>query len=81
MPKGFAFLRRVLVIERWDPALVERAIGELCSRNRGPGLARDRREASRRGALTLLERPGGGQASAREVCHAGDRAVRVGSRQ
>lgn len=35
MPKGFAFLRHHLVVERWDDDLVQRAIQDLCLRNEG----------------------------------------------
>lgn len=35
MPKGFAFLRHHLVVERWDEELVRRAIQDLCLRNEG----------------------------------------------
>ena len=35
MRKGYAFLRHILVIERWNPELVERAIGDLCRRVEG----------------------------------------------
>jgi hypothetical protein len=34
-PKGFAFLRHHLVVDRWDEALVERAVRDLCLRNEG----------------------------------------------
>ena len=32
LPKGFAFQRHKLLLERWDPELVERAIRDLCLR-------------------------------------------------
>jgi hypothetical protein len=35
LPKGFAFQRDTLLVERWDPDLVERAIGDLCRRTEG----------------------------------------------
>lgn len=35
MPKGFAFLRHHLLVERWDAGLVERAIRDLCLRTEG----------------------------------------------
>jgi hypothetical protein len=35
LPKGFAFQRHTLVIERWDPALIKRAIGDLSLRTEG----------------------------------------------
>lgn len=35
LPKGFAFLRHTLVVERWDAGLVERAISDLCRRTEG----------------------------------------------
>lgn len=35
MPKGSAFLRHHLLVERWDAALVERAIRDLCLRTEG----------------------------------------------
>src|SRR4051812_27613286 len=35
MPKGFAFLRHHLAVERWDESLVERAVRDLCLRNEG----------------------------------------------
>jgi hypothetical protein len=34
-PKGYAFLRHHLVVERWDEELVRRAISDLCLRNEG----------------------------------------------
>lgn len=33
--KGFEFLRSILVLDRWDAALVERAIGDLCRHTSG----------------------------------------------
>ena len=33
--KGFAFERGTLILERWDPDLAERAIGDLCRRTEG----------------------------------------------
>ena len=30
LPKGFAFVRHTLLVERWDPELVEKAIRGLC---------------------------------------------------
>ncbi len=35
LPKGFEFHRHTLLLERWDPKLVERAIGDLCRRTEG----------------------------------------------
>ncbi len=35
LQKGFAFQRHTLLLERWDPELVERAIGDLCRRTEG----------------------------------------------
>jgi hypothetical protein len=35
LPKGFAFQRHTLLLERWDPAMVERAIGDLCRNTSG----------------------------------------------
>lgn len=35
LPKGFAFQRHTLLLERWDPGLVERAITDLCRRTEG----------------------------------------------
>jgi hypothetical protein len=35
LPKGFAFQRHLLVLERWDAQLVERAIVDLCRRTVG----------------------------------------------
>jgi hypothetical protein len=35
LPKGFAFQRHTLLLDRWDPELVERAIGDLCRRTEG----------------------------------------------
>ena len=35
LPKGFAFLRHTLVVERWDPDIVERAMRDLCLRTEG----------------------------------------------
>jgi hypothetical protein len=35
LPKGFAFLRHYLVVEQWDKALIERAIGDLCAHTEG----------------------------------------------
>lgn len=35
MDKGYAFLRHTLVVERWNPELVEQAIGGLCQRVEG----------------------------------------------
>ena len=35
LPKGFAFQRYTLLIERWDADLVERAIEDLCRRTEG----------------------------------------------
>ncbi len=33
--KGFAFCRHTLLLERWDPELVDRAIRDLCRRTEG----------------------------------------------
>jgi Immunity protein 8 len=35
LPKGFAFQRHSLVVEAWDPRLVERALSDLCLRTEG----------------------------------------------
>jgi len=35
LPKGFAFQRHTLVLDKWDPSLIERAIGDLCLRTEG----------------------------------------------
>lgn len=35
LPKGFAFQRHTLVVERWNLDLVERAIADLCRRAEG----------------------------------------------
>jgi hypothetical protein len=35
LPKGFAFQRAALLLERWDPTLIERAIGDLCRTTEG----------------------------------------------
>jgi hypothetical protein len=35
LPKGSAFQRHTPLLERWDPALVERAISDLCRRTEG----------------------------------------------
>jgi hypothetical protein len=35
LQKGFGFQRDTLLLERWDPPLVERAIGDLCRRTEG----------------------------------------------
>jgi hypothetical protein len=35
LPKGFAFQRHTLLLERWDPDLVERAVADLCRRTSG----------------------------------------------
>ena len=35
LQKGFAFQRHTLLLERWDPDLVERAIGDLCAHTEG----------------------------------------------
>jgi hypothetical protein len=35
LPKGFAFQRHALLVERWEPGLVERAIADLCRRTEG----------------------------------------------
>ena len=35
LPKGYWFVRHVLLIERWDPALVEAAIRGLCETTYG----------------------------------------------
>jgi hypothetical protein len=32
LPKGYSFVRHLLVIERWEPALIEAAIRDLCER-------------------------------------------------
>jgi Immunity protein 8 len=34
-PKGYAFLRHHLVVERWDEELGKRAFSDLCLRNEG----------------------------------------------
>lgn len=39
LPKGFAFQRHTLLLQRWDPQLVERAIRDLCLRTEGEGWA------------------------------------------
>jgi hypothetical protein len=35
LPKGFAFQRHTLLVERWNPEVVERAIADLCRRTEG----------------------------------------------
>jgi hypothetical protein len=35
LPKGFAFQRHTLLVDRWNPDLVERAIHDLCLRTEG----------------------------------------------
>jgi hypothetical protein len=35
LPKGYTFQRHTLLIEHWDPALIERAIADLCQRTSG----------------------------------------------
>lgn len=30
LQKGFAFVRHTLVLDQWDPALIQRAIADLC---------------------------------------------------
>jgi hypothetical protein len=35
LEKGFGFQRDTLLLDRWDPQLVERAIGDLCRRTEG----------------------------------------------
>jgi hypothetical protein len=37
LPKGFAFQRHTLLLEQWDPDVVEPAIGDLCRRTTGEG--------------------------------------------
>jgi hypothetical protein len=35
LQKGFGFQRDTLLLERWDPQLIQRAIGDLCRRTEG----------------------------------------------
>jgi hypothetical protein len=35
LPKGFAFQRHTLLLDRWDPDLAERAITDLCRHTHG----------------------------------------------
>lgn len=35
LEKGFGFQRDTLLLQEWDPALVKRAIGDLCRRTEG----------------------------------------------
>lgn len=49
LPKGFAFQRHTLLLERWDPQLVERAIRDLCLRTEGEGWAQIAGKLSRYG--------------------------------
>jgi Immunity protein 8 len=35
LPKGFAFQRHTLLVDSWDPDVVERAISDLCRRTEG----------------------------------------------
>lgn len=50
LPKGFAFQRHRLVVERWDADLVERAIADLCRRTAGEDWAEIAQKLSRYGA-------------------------------
>lgn len=47
-PKGFAF-QRTLVVDRWNPDLVERAIADLCRRTEGDTWEQVARKLSRYG--------------------------------
>lgn len=51
MPKGFAFLRHHLIVERWDEDLVQRAIQDLCLRNEGSNWSEVATKLSRYAAL------------------------------
>jgi hypothetical protein len=31
LPKGFEFQHGTLLVERWNPTLIERAVSDLCS--------------------------------------------------
>ena len=35
MPKGFAFVRHALLVQRWAPEVTERAVRNLCIRTEG----------------------------------------------
>jgi hypothetical protein len=35
LPKGFAFQRHTLLLQRWDPDLVARAVADLCRHTEG----------------------------------------------
>jgi hypothetical protein len=49
LPMGFAFQRHTLLLERWDPRLLERAVRDLCRRTDDEGWAEIAGKLSRYG--------------------------------